>query len=345
MNHNQLRERLRQQTGRVAAEHAEAQPRALSANGLVRPGDLLVLPNTAELPVEWLVLEAEPGPPARLLLVAVDTSPLRGPGELAIPAAGITGPLTLRCHHSQWLDAEVLAAAPDRLSGRLSPEQLERAQKHFRKVQDGTLEASLDEEETALDPEYQDWVTSILDPACQRLGGAAGKGADAAPAPVVPIRPPRRRTSAAPTWLYALAASLLIATVSLSVALVQARRQALEPALIGQVVPVSLTLTRSPVEPVELPPDAHSLILNLSLPRRSELKYELVRLVLREDHSGRELWRSPELDIETWKSPQLNLHAPQLRQGNLRLQLYNVGPDSEELFQEQVIEIRQPALP
>ena len=63
------------------------------------PGEVFVLPETAELPVEWALLERHPMRRDLWLAVPVDVQPLAGSGDVAVPAEALSGPLVLRCGH------------------------------------------------------------------------------------------------------------------------------------------------------------------------------------------------------------------------------------------------------
>lgn len=159
-------ERLRRQTGQAMARHAavEAQTEARRAP---EPGDLYVLTETAESGLEWAVLERDPGDPHRFLMVPADDNPATGSADVAAPEGSARGPLTLRCAHGKWLDADRLD--PELRSGALEPECLERAREKRRRVERGERVGSVLERRVDADPEYRDWVAGVLEPAREAL--------------------------------------------------------------------------------------------------------------------------------------------------------------------------------
>src|SRR5215208_2374559 len=81
--------------------------------GSPEPGDLFVLRATADLPVEWALLERGAG--GKLLAVPADSGPPAGTADVEIPADAPGGPLSLRCRFSLWLDGALFE--PDLRSG------------------------------------------------------------------------------------------------------------------------------------------------------------------------------------------------------------------------------------
>src|SRR6185295_1805428 len=73
------------------------------------PGDLFVLPATAELDVEWAILERQSGARGKLLAVPADTNPLAGTADVEIAEGDQGGPLVLRCRFAVWLDSSLFA--------------------------------------------------------------------------------------------------------------------------------------------------------------------------------------------------------------------------------------------
>src|SRR6185295_19446846 len=57
------------------------------------PGDLFVLPATADLPVEWAILERRPEGRGKLLVVPADTNPLVGTADVEVGEEDPGGPL------------------------------------------------------------------------------------------------------------------------------------------------------------------------------------------------------------------------------------------------------------
>ena len=121
------------------------------------PGDLFVLPATAELPVEWAILESGPG--GKLLAVPADAGPPAGTADFEIPADAPGGPLSLRCRFGAWLDRRLFE--PRLRSGVLAPETVSEALHCFRQVESGNSSDSPLREEVDADPEYVDWIRDV----------------------------------------------------------------------------------------------------------------------------------------------------------------------------------------
>jgi hypothetical protein len=172
----------------------------LAAGGPPGPGDLVLLPETADLPVEWAVLGRDPARPGLLLIVPADTNPLAGSADVEVAAGAPSGPLTLRCAFGLWIDEPRLATA--RRTGVLAPEDVAAARQVWESRERGEPVGSLLAEEVDAETEYQDWMEDVLVPARAALA-----------APAIPLR---RR----PAFFgnpFALAASVLLA-VSLGLA-------------------------------------------------------------------------------------------------------------------------------
>jgi hypothetical protein len=174
----------------------------------VRPpetGDLYVLAETADFPVEWAVLDRQSDNPKRLLAVPADTNPLAGSADVEVPANKPAGPLSLRCRFALWLDAGRFD--PARRTGALAPDAVARALEKRAALEAGDPAASPLAWEVDADPGYQDWVREVLIPAHAALAPPAAREEPAAP-PVAAVRPIRRWTALGNP--YALAASILL---------------------------------------------------------------------------------------------------------------------------------------
>jgi hypothetical protein len=146
---------LRELTAAAVEKWAAARP-APPAPSLVCPGSLVMLDAGGEL-VEWVVLEVDAAS-ERILAVPADTAPLVGSADVTVAATDPSGPLTLRCRLYTWLEAGQVP--PDRPSGRVEPEVVDRARARVRQLQSAPRrEAGL--EETDLDPEYQDLMAEL----------------------------------------------------------------------------------------------------------------------------------------------------------------------------------------
>ncbi len=100
--------------------------RTSAARSVVRgpepwPGDLYMLAETADFPVEWLVVERTSG---HCRLVAADTNPARGSADVPVPADVEGGPLSVRCAVSLQVGVETLRRGER--TGTVAPEVLER---------------------------------------------------------------------------------------------------------------------------------------------------------------------------------------------------------------------------
>jgi hypothetical protein len=171
-------------------------------------GDLFVLRQSGDLPVEWAVLESRPamgdGPaadestaadgstaahestaaPPVLLAVPADANPLAGSADFELPSDSPAAPLTLRCGFGVWLAETELDLA--HRTGRLGEEALRRA----RRVQAAAMarrplaatSATPAQREVDADPEYQEWVEKVLVPARRAVIEGPGRGIGAVPA-------------------------------------------------------------------------------------------------------------------------------------------------------------------
>jgi hypothetical protein len=184
-------------------------PMRTDATGL--PGDLFVLAATADLPVEWAILDRRG---SELLAVPADTRTLAGSADVEVPAELSGGPLSLRCRFGVWLDAGLFE--PELRSGELEPDIVAEALQRFRRLESGDLEASPLAEEVDTDPEYADWIREV--PERARALAAAAR-------PVV--WPAAARPAPAVSWAsaYRLAAMFALLAVGLSIWVVLLRRE------------------------------------------------------------------------------------------------------------------------
>ncbi len=135
------------------------------------PGEIFVLSETAELPVEWALLEARP---KAFLAIPADTQPLAGSRDFALGANVLSGPLVLRCGHAAEIATSRLR--PELRTGLLDPQSLAAARSLQSALAAGTAEEDPLGEEVDRDPEYRDWVEEVLDPARAVLVGLSGTG-------------------------------------------------------------------------------------------------------------------------------------------------------------------------
>ena len=190
-------EALRRRTGEARRRHAESE-RELRRRGAdkPRPGDLFLPAATADLPVEWAVLEEDPGEARRLVVVPADASPMAGSSDLVVPETAGCGPLTLRLAFAAAIDADGLE--PETRTDTLPPELVERARQKRREHAEGSLAATDSEQEVDAGAEYREWVAEVLEPARTALAERR----------VLTFRSRARRFD---LRLYAAAASILLA--------------------------------------------------------------------------------------------------------------------------------------
>jgi hypothetical protein len=239
---------LRAQEGaaRFAAQRA-------SHRGPPAPGDLFVLPATAELPVEWAILDRRSAGTAELLAVPADAHPAAGSADVEVPAGSPGGPLSLRCRFSAWLDAGLFATA--KRSGSLAAETVAEALLRLRRLDSRTLKPSPLAEEVDADPEYVDWIRDVPERA-RALALAASQ---------VRSRPPRPR----PWEGYRLAAMFALVAIGLSIWVIQLRREVVQ--LSGPIFDVpsqELVLgeqVRGSRTTLEVPAEASRVVLVLVL--------------------------------------------------------------------------------
>ncbi|MEM7588315.1 MAG: hypothetical protein AAF560_33315 [Acidobacteriota bacterium] len=174
-------------------------------------GDIFLSRRTAEVPVEWLVMET--GDDGRLRVMPLDDFPFVGSRDLELPARSLGGAGVLRCDLGEWVEPD--AFEPELRTGALSLPEMETVRRKQLAVEAWTPGGSLLEEVIDGDPEYRAWRDETLRPAMDALAGrtvssggdTAGSGAaandDPASAPVIPWH---HRW-----WPFLVAAILLIA--------------------------------------------------------------------------------------------------------------------------------------
>ncbi len=131
-----------------------------------RPGEIFVLPETAELPVEWALLEALS---ETFLAVPADTQSLAGSHDLSLGADVLSGPLVLRCGHAVEISASRLR--PELRTGVLDPSTLAAARALAESIAAGNVLQDPMAEEIERDPEYRDWVEETVGPARAAIKG------------------------------------------------------------------------------------------------------------------------------------------------------------------------------
>ena len=213
------REALRRVTGEAARGYGQILDEVRQRGaGAPRPGDLFLCRATAELPVEWLVLERRGEDPGMLWVLPADTNSLLGSGDVAVPSTAARGALTLRCRFGGWRAASVFE--PGLRTGILEPEIVDQARRLRDAVKQGERVGSVDQREMDLETEYVDWVHEVLEEAQAAIEAStvAEIPQDAAPeadaAEVVEF-PARGRWSSAEKFLGIAASVLLVMSLGL----------------------------------------------------------------------------------------------------------------------------------
>jgi len=201
------------------------------------PGEVFVLPETAELPVEWALLERHPMRRDLWLAVPADVQPLAGSGDVAVPAEALSGPLVLRCGHWVWIGASRLR--PELRTGLLDAERLDAARTLQRALADGCLEPTPLGEENDRDPELLAWEQDVLRPARAALEALHDAVETLRPRRTLPDRV--RRVS---PWL---AAALLLVSVGLGWWVARLERDLTAPSYDEPTVPFDFGEVRGDV--------------------------------------------------------------------------------------------------
>jgi len=186
------------------------------------PGDLFVCRATRDFPVEWLVVERDRRRPERLLVLLADASPILGSGDLAVPATAGSGRLSLRCRFGAWIAAGDLD--PELRSGVVGADVVARALHRHRELNQEPIDHQTSEH--GADREYQDWVEEIVAPAHAALTAAMDGHATAAAVVASGERSEARLPPPPRSWLYPLAAAiLLLIAIGAGAALLWQRRE------------------------------------------------------------------------------------------------------------------------
>lgn len=244
-----LAEQARERSERLAAElkSRQGQPPA--------PGDLFVLAATADLPVEWAILDRRTS--GELLAVPVDANPLAGSADVKVEEGEPGGPLVLRCRFGVWLPGDVFD--PEHRTGFLAPGTVVDALHCWRQGETGRREASPLAEEVDADPEYVDWIHDVPERA-RELAKAAW---------------PVRRKEIPPVYsravmAYRLAAALAMVCIGLSVWVILLRQKVdwLSQPIVYDGAPGDVSLgsgERGNPDEVLVPPDADRVVVVVSV--------------------------------------------------------------------------------
>jgi hypothetical protein len=323
---------------RLEALAAQARKRALRTEAELERrrgqpvglGDLFVLPATADLPVEWAVLERRPEGGGKLLVVPADTNPLAGAADIEVGEEDPGGPLSLRCRFGVWLDTSRFE--PELRSGVLSPEAVAEALQRHREIESGSLAPSPLAEEVDADPEYREWIRDV--PEC------AAALAVAASRSVV-----KRFPSSSWGPAHALAAALALVAIGLSFWVLQLRSEVdrlSAPVFDLPSVQVDLGQDVRGGTTLRVPQDASHVLLVLVLdpslglePREGYLE------ILRQ--SGEPVWRSSRVRLPPPSDFKLILARRLLPNGDYRVRVYpesgfSAQPLTEELLRVETAE-------
>ncbi len=156
------------------------------------PGDTFVFRETAEVPVEWAVVERDPMDVRKLLVVPLDAYPQIGSHDLGLHFGEPGRVANIRCDVDAWLEASRFE--PKLRTGMLPAASVGDIQHKRQTIASGELAASLLEEKVDGDPEYRRWKDETLGAALAEL--KAGRQPQRSRAPL------RRR--------YAVAASAVL---------------------------------------------------------------------------------------------------------------------------------------
>jgi len=271
------------------------------------PGDLFVLPATAELPVEWAVLGRRPEGRGKLLAVPADTNPLAGAADVEVGEEDPGGPLSLRCRFGVWLDAA--SFDPELRSGVLAPETVAEALDRHRQVESGSLAPSPLAAEAEADPEYREWIRGVPERAA---------------ALATPRSRPTVKRFPSPPWGpgYALAAALALVAVGLSLWALRLSREVdrlSAPIFNAPSVEVTLGQEIRGGTVVKVPPGASHVLIDLIIDTSVGLRDGYLEILRR---SGEPVWRSPRERLVPLAEMKLILPRRLLPDGDYRVRVY-----------------------
>lgn len=299
----------RQRLERLAAQ---AQERALGLKAELErrrgqpagPGDLFVLPATADLPVEWAILER--GTRGKLLAVPADSGLPAGTADFEIPADAPGGPLSLRCRFGVWLEGTIFE--PRLRSGALAPETVAEALRCFRQVESGRPGGSPLREEVDADPEYVDWIRDV--PERARELAVAAQPSNVRQFPV---------RSGGASHLLAAAFALLSVGLSVWVGLLHGRIERLSaPIFNAPSETVTLGSGERGGTTLAVPREASHVHLVLPLDLSIEPQDAYLEIVNR---SGKQVWRSPSTRLTLGGELSLTVPRELLPYGDYRIRL------------------------
>lgn len=171
------------------------------------PGDTYVFHHTIEAPIEWAIVERDPGDVRRLRVVPLDAYPQIGSHDLGLRLEEPGRLANIRCDLDAWLDASRFEQ--DHRTGVLPLEGLAAIRHKRDAIASGELQASLLEEKVDGDPEYRRWKDETLSTALAELTAVEERLADERTAESLP-GPARPGAGPVMGRLYAVAASVVL---------------------------------------------------------------------------------------------------------------------------------------
>jgi hypothetical protein len=278
------------------------------------PGDLFVLPATAELPVEWAILDRNPGS-GELLAVPVDYHPLTGSADVA---AEPEGSLVLRCRFGVWLPPALFKA--ELRTGVLADEIVTAARHRWRQLEQGEVTASPLAEEIDVDPEYRDWIRDVP----ERARGLAANW-----------RRRSREASPFPHLAQALAAAFALLAIGLSVWVIRLQQEVEQlstPELGVPTKELPLGVVVRGETKLSVPPGARHLSLILVVDESVGSGERYLEIT---DHKGALVWRSRRVALEVHRETRLDIPRRLLPDGLYRVRVYpESGFDSPPLAEQ-----------
>ena len=130
-------------------------------------GDLYLFEAQSDPFVQWVLVAQDPADSKRFLAIPADAHFLVGSGDVSLPDQASLGALTLRCRFGVWIDASQLK--PEQRIGVLASSFATQARQRWFELGQDEVRCTVLEREVDDDPEYQDWVKDVLQPARQAL--------------------------------------------------------------------------------------------------------------------------------------------------------------------------------
>lgn len=166
----QAPERIRQRLlGRTAARLARlGRDKERDRSEPPRPGDLFVFRETAELDLQWAVVEHRHA--RGLRVVPADMNPILGRADVSVAADSSCGALTLRCGYGTWLGGERFD--PRLRTGSVPPGPIARVRSKLSRIDRSAGGGRLSGRGSDDDPEYRRWIGEVVERALAQLAPA-----------------------------------------------------------------------------------------------------------------------------------------------------------------------------